>query len=205
VILFSEENLINMANAFDEFSIRRELEEGEELLYFTKPKTGVIWSTMHIIRILFGSFVILFAFLISLIAGMIDGIPILVVYVLSLFALIGVYMILESLLLDPLRRARTVYGLSPKRLIILHGLFKPKRSVIEKGSVESIQIAEGRNGYGSIYLFYQPSNGIAAAIPVEARTHILQSVPDAIAFFHLLERLKTEALIEKDNGLKPED
>ena len=135
--------------------IQRELDAGEQLLWAGMPKQGVILRGSDVFMIpfslLWGGFAIFWEAMALQIpsgkAGPVDiifplfGIP---------FVLAGLYMIFGRFFYDSKKRAKTFYGLTDQRAIIVSGLFSKGVKSLNVKTMSDVSLTEKENGYGTI-------------------------------------------------------
>jgi hypothetical protein len=135
--------------------IQKELDSGERLLWAGTPKQGVIFRGSDIFMVpfslLWGGFAIFWEIMVLQIpsekAGAVSivfplfGIP---------FVLIGLYLIFGRFIYDSKKRAKTFYGLTDQRAIIVSGLFSRGVKSLNLKTMSDVSLSEKANGYGSI-------------------------------------------------------
>jgi hypothetical protein len=135
--------------------IQRELDSGEKLLWSGRPKQGMVFrgSDVYMIpfSLLWGGFAIYWEIMALSIQheerGSVDvvfplfGIP---------FVLIGLYMIFGRFIHDSKKRAKTIYGLTDRRAIIVSGLFSKTVKSLNLRSLSDVSLAERSNRSGTI-------------------------------------------------------
>jgi hypothetical protein len=72
------------------------------------------------------------------------------------FVLVGIYMLAGRFFYDAYRRARTWYGISDRRAIIVSQVWSINEKSINPGAVEQIEVDRQANGIGSIYFGKRP-------------------------------------------------
>jgi hypothetical protein len=66
------------------------------------------------------------------------------------FCVVGAYMIFGRFFADARIRARTLYGLTPSRVVIVSGLFSSQIRSIPLGQLGELTVTEGRGGRGTL-------------------------------------------------------
>ena len=144
-----------MTNYDLEDELRSDLNPGEKLIWTGKPKTGIIFRSSDIFLIPFSLLWGGFAFFweTSVIATgapfffRLWGIP---------FVLVGLYITVGRFFLDAKKRANTVYGITPLRVIIKSGLLSKNVKSLNIRTLSDITITEKAGNSGTITL--GPSN-----------------------------------------------
>ena len=72
------------------------------------------------------------------------------------FVLTEIYMLVGRFFYDAYRRARTWYGLSDRRAIIVSQVWGINEKSVNPGAVEQIEVDRQANGIGSIYFGTRP-------------------------------------------------
>ncbi len=126
------------------------LEPGERVLWTGFPRQGIAFSSQDIFMIPFslmwGGFAIFWE------ATVFDsgkgpllfelwGVP---------FVLIGLYIIFGRFFADAATRARTIYALTDRRVLILGGLWKTSIRSLELAGMSEINLTESQNDRGTI-------------------------------------------------------
>lgn len=135
--------------------IQKELDSGEKLMWAGTPKQGTIFRGSDVFMIpfslLWGGFAIFWEIMALQIpsekAGAVSivfplfGIP---------FVLIGFYLIFGRFIFDSKKRAKTFYGLTDQRAIIISGLFSKSIKSLNLKTMSDVSFSEKTNGYGTI-------------------------------------------------------
>jgi hypothetical protein len=138
-----------------EMLIRNELDSGEKFIWAGRPKQGLLFRGSDIFMIpfslLWGGFAIVWEIMALAIpndeAGPVGlifpifGIP---------FVIVGMYMIFGRFVHDSKRRAKTFYGITDQRVIILSGLFSKKVKSLNIKTLTDISMNEKSDSSGSI-------------------------------------------------------
>jgi len=66
------------------------------------------------------------------------------------FVLIGLYLIFGRFLVDARQRAKTYYGVTNERILIISGLFHRKVKSLSLRNLSDLSLSEGSNGEGAI-------------------------------------------------------
>jgi hypothetical protein len=70
------------------------------------------------------------------------------------FVLIGLYIVIGRFFVDVAQRARTFYGLTDERMLIVSGVFSRSTKSLDLESLPELSLSEGRDGDGTITLGY---------------------------------------------------
>ena len=126
-----------------------ELAAGERLLWSGQPKQGVIFRTSEVFMtpfaLLWAGFAIFWEW--SVIQSnapaffMLWGVP---------FVLIGLYLVFGRFIVEAQQRARTLYGVTNERVLIVSGLFTRKIKSLALRTLSDLSLSESSNGEGSI-------------------------------------------------------
>lgn len=135
--------------------IQKEIDSGERLLWSGTPRQGTILRGTDVFMVpfslLWGGFAIFWEVMALQIptgkAGVVSivfplfGIP---------FVLLGLYMIFGRFIYDAKKRAKTFYGLTDQRAIIVSGLFNKSVKSLNLRTMTDVSLSENANGYGTI-------------------------------------------------------
>jgi hypothetical protein len=132
-----------------EQALQRELNSGEKLLWTGQPSLGLRLRPSDALMIPFslmwGGFAVFWEY--SVVQGgapaffMLWGIP---------FVAIGLYMIIGRFFVDAALRARTHYGLTDQRVLIIHGLFSREVKSLTLSGLTDISLQERNDRTGTI-------------------------------------------------------
>jgi hypothetical protein len=144
-------------------SIERELQRDERLLWKGRPRGGIRLrsSDAYLIpfSLIWGGFAIFWEFMAlfgtpkkeqAALVFPLFGVP---------FVLIGLYLIFGRFFVDARMRARTEYGLTNRRAIIVSGLFSRTVKSIDLRSTPEITLTEKADRSGTITFGAAPSYG----------------------------------------------
>jgi len=130
--------------------VRRELLPGEQLLWWGRPRQGLMLRPADALYIPFSLFWCGFAIFWE--ASVVKsgfwpfelwGIP---------FVLAGLYMVFGRFLTDARQRARTVYAITDQRVVVVAGLFRDVVTSLSLRSLADLGLFERRDGSGTIAL-----------------------------------------------------
>ncbi|KKM24457.1 hypothetical protein LCGC14_1604910 [marine sediment metagenome] len=155
--------------------IRPHLDAREELLWSGRPVQGIRLRGQDVFLIpfslLWGGFAIFWE---AMALGMFfaaaaadgNGAPSVVRIIFPLFGLpfvlIGLYLIIGRFFVDAKRRARTFWGVTKDRIIIVSGLFSQKVTSLNLSTVSDLSMTQKRDGSGSIT--FGPTHPMAAML-----------------------------------------
>ncbi len=107
------------------------------------------------------------------------------------FILVGLNMVLGRFFIDSMRRWRTYYAISNKRVIIVSTLFKPTTRSYFLNDLNSAKVVERRDGSGTIKLSWQDEFGIFAGENAWFFTgkDQLERIPKARTVYELLRQI----------------
>ena len=128
--------------------IKTQLSRGEKLLWSGQPRQGLLLRSADVIMIpfslLWGGFAIFWE-LGAIRTGdpffMLWGIP---------FVAIGLYMIAGRFLVDARQRAKTFYGVSNERILIVSGMLKQKVDSLNLRTLTNLSLSEEKDSEGTI-------------------------------------------------------
>ena len=135
--------------------VKKELDSGEKLLWAGTPKQGVVFRGSDVLMIpfslLWGGFAIFWEIMALSIPHKEAG-PVSIVFPLFgiPFVLAGLYMIFGRFIYDAKKRAKTVYGLSDQRAIIISGVFSRSIKSLNLKSLSDVSLTEKGDKSGTI-------------------------------------------------------
>jgi Bacterial PH domain len=140
-----------MTNYDLEEELRPNLSSGEKLIWTAKPKTGIVFRSSDIFMIPFSLIWAGFALFweTSAIASgapfffKLWGIP---------FVLVGLYITIGRFFVDAKKRANTIYGITPDRIIIKSGIFSKDVKSLNIRTLSDITINQKSDNSGTITL-----------------------------------------------------
>jgi len=140
-----------MTNFDIEKELRPNLSSDEKLLWTGKPKTGIVFrgSDAFLIpfSLLWGGFAIFWETYVILTDApfffKLWGIP---------FVLVGLYITVGRFFLDAKKRANTIYGITPDRIIIKTGIFSSEIKSLNIRTLSDITINQKADNTGTITL-----------------------------------------------------
>src|SRR6266576_4090674 len=142
--------------------IERELSSGERLLWSGQPRRGFRLRSSDAFVIPFSLLWCGFAIFWEtsvIIKGapfffMLWGIP---------FVLVGLYIVFGRFIVDAKTRARTFYGVTSERILIVSGLFSRQTKSMQLRTLSDISLTERNDGSGSIT--FVPQHPMAHRLP----------------------------------------
>jgi len=140
-----------MINFDLEQELRPNLSPGEKLLWTGKPKTGIVFRRSDLFLIpfslLWGGFALFWETTVITTGApwffKLWGIP---------FVLVGLYIIVGRFFLDAKKRANTIYGLTPDRIIIRSGIFYKDIKSLNIRTLSDITMNQKADNSGTIIL-----------------------------------------------------
>jgi len=142
-------------NSQTEPLLRGELDSNERLLWSGRPIQGIVFrgsdAFMIPFSLLWGGFAIFWEFMALSIPSKEAGLVGLIFPIFGIpFVLAGLYMIFGRFIVDAKKRAKTYYGLTDQRIIILSGLFGRKIKSLNIKTLSDISLTEKADGKGTI-------------------------------------------------------
>ncbi len=182
--------------------IQRELDPDEELLWAGRPKQGIVFRSGDIFfvpfSLLWGGFAIFWEIMAikAVPVGMKKGeLEVIIFPVFGIpFVAVGLYLIFGRFFVDAMRRKRTFYGLTNKRVIIVSGLFSKKVESLNIDGIRYISFTEKSNGYGTIAFGNKDalSSFYAGSAWPEARNDVpmFELIPNAKDVYYQIRNLQ---------------
>jgi hypothetical protein len=139
--------------------IKYELGSDETLLWAAQPKQGIVFRSSDIFLIpfslLWGGFAIFWEIMaLSVFFGAEERPPAGFAIIFPLwgipFVIVGLYMMFGRFLVDSKRRAKTFYGLTNQRIIVVSGLMSRKVKSMNLRTLSDISLTEKSDGTGTI-------------------------------------------------------
>ena len=131
--------------------IQQELEPREKLLWFGRPKQGVIFrgsdAFMIPFSLLWGGFAIFWE-----VTAATSGAPPFFLLFGGFFVFIGLYFIFGRFWGDSAQRKKTYYGITNERVLILSGLFQKQVKSLNLKTLSDVSVSEKASGQGTITL-----------------------------------------------------
>lgn len=131
------------------------LDPGEKLLWSGQPPSGIRFRAQDAFLIPFSlfwcGFVIFWEFMAARQASKAPG-PIGMIFPLwgLPFVLVGLYLVFGRFLADSYGRARTAYGVTSDRIVIVAGLFSQQIKSLQLRTLSDVSLAQRRDGSGTI-------------------------------------------------------
>jgi hypothetical protein len=131
--------------------VSSELTAGEALVWAGRPRTGIRLSGPDLFLIPFSLVWCGFAvFWEKSALGM--GAPDFFALFGLMFVVVGLYFVFGRFIADAIRRGKTFYGLTPRRAIIVSGIFNRQVKSVDLISLGEISVSERRDRSGTISL-----------------------------------------------------
>ena len=171
--------------------IELELEEGERLLWAGQPPQGVRFSLLDIALIPFslvwGGFAITWEVL-----AIVSGAPFFLALFGVPFVVVGLHLMVGRFFTDARERARTFYGVTDRRAIIVTNTPERRVQALDLEGQEGIGLRESSNGSGSIAfggpaLTPAPGGGWKASRPGKVLLPSFEKIADARAVYQILK------------------
>lgn len=141
-----------------EQKIQAELTGGERLLWSGMPQQGIQFRPADIFMVpfslLWGGFAVFWEY-----SAVSQGAPFFFMLWGIPFVLVGLYIIIVRFFADSYLRARTYYGVTDRRILILSGLVNREVKSLTLQTLNDISIKERQDGSGSIV--FGPTNPLS--------------------------------------------
>ena len=131
-----------------QLEISRWLESGESLIWAGVPKRGLVLRTADAFMIPFS--VIWCGFAIFWEATALTGAPLFFSLWGIPFVLVGVYLVVGRFVVDAKLRAKTYYGLTDRRVLIVSGLLSHTTSSLPLRTLQEVSVHERADRSGSV-------------------------------------------------------
>ena len=166
------------------------LESGERLIWSGRPGGGIRFRAHDLLLILFGLVwcAITLGSLWVTPTRPASGLGALFSI---LFLVVGFHLIIGRFFTDAWSRARTVYGLTDRRVVTLSGFFSRTLSSIFLQNLVELSLKEGRRSEGTIYLG-RPAPLVQWGEDYKT-TPALEFLPDAAQVYRLIQETKTKS------------
>jgi hypothetical protein len=138
-----------MTNYDIENELRQNLNSNEKFIWTGKPKSGIVFRGSDIFFIPF-SFLWFGMALFMTIGAFVSGAPLAFAFPSSLFVLVGLYISIGRFLVDAKKRAKTVYGITPERIIIKSGIFRTEVKSLYIRTLSNISLIQKSDNSGTI-------------------------------------------------------
>jgi hypothetical protein len=131
--------------------VSSELSTGEKLVWSGRPRTGIRFSGPDAFLIPFSLIWCGFAVFWEKTAVGIGAPDFFALFGL-MFVAVGLYFVFGRFIADAIRRGKTYYGLTPRRAIIVSGVFNRQVKSVDLASLVEITVSERRDRSGTISL-----------------------------------------------------
>ena len=175
---------------FPESTFTQWLDAGERLLWSGQPRSGIRLRAQDAFLIpfslLWGGFAIFWEVMALTATSKAPG-PVAVVFPLFglAFVFVGLYLIFGRFIVDARSRARTLYGVTSERIIIVSGLFSQQTKSLQLRTLTDLSLTECSDGSGTIT--FGPTHFMDSFFPVGSWPGRRRYAPPA---FDLIERAK---------------
>lgn len=144
--------------------LKPELGSGERLIWAGQPRQGFVLRASEIFMtpfsLMWGGFAFFWEWQVlnsdAPAFFALWGIP---------FVLVGIYMIVGRFIVEARQRARTYYGVTNERVLIVSGLLSRKIQSLNLRSLSDISLSERSNGYGAISFGGSPFSSMFGGFP----------------------------------------
>jgi hypothetical protein len=163
------------------------LEPGERLLWFGRPRRGLLLRSSDIFAIPFSLAWCGFAIMWEM-SALRRGQSAFAAVFGAVFAAIGLYTVVGRFIVDAAIRARTTYGLTNRRAIIQSGLLTRQLSSTFLANLADVTLTERSQGEGTIIL--------GRAVPIWNDRIVappsFEAIPDAARVYQLIQKTKAD-------------
>ena len=173
-----------------EGTLSQHLDPGERLLWSGQPRRGIRLRGQDVFlipfSILWGGFAIFWEYMAVTHAPKASG-PIGVAFPLFglPFVAVGLYFIFGRFFVDAYSRARTFYGVTSERIIIVSGLFSQQTKSLQLRTLSDVSLTQRSDGSGTIT--FGPTHMMNSFFPAGAWPGAGRYAPPS---FDLIERVK---------------
>ncbi|MBY5366822.1 PH domain-containing protein [Rhizobium leguminosarum] len=172
-------------------NINRDFMRGEKLLWSGRPAQGFFLTSRDRLLIpfslLWGGFANVLAF-----AAVIGDGPVSTKLWLSLFALMGLYIIAGRFFVDAAARARTEYMVTDRRVIIRRSRFFRNLYTSGHELLPSISLEEGTRGRGTIKFGVRSNRRMSGWTPALANEPQLLGIDNAQHVYSILQKARSD-------------
>ena len=140
-----------MTNYEIENELRSNLSTGEKLIWTGKPKTGIMFRSTDAFHIPFSLLWCGFAIFWESNAIKTDGDYFFMLWGIP-FVLVGLYITIGRFFIDAKKRANTIYGITPDRIIIKSGIFSSEITSLNIKTLTDITINQKSDNSGTLTL-----------------------------------------------------
>lgn len=171
-------------------ALKRRLDTGEALLWWGMPKRGILFRRRDLLLVpfslLWGGFAIFWESL-----ALTHGAPLFFALFGLPFVVIGLYFIGGRFVHDAWRRARTFYGVTPERVVIVSGDTVQSLSLrqLPETTLQEKSDGSGFLTFGSAAL---PFGGMANPWSGKPAVPTFEAIPDAGAVHDLIRRTQAQ-------------
>ncbi len=141
--------------------VSAELAAGESLVWSGRPRTGIRLTGTDAVAIPFSLLWCGFAVFWERSAAGMNAPPFFALWGL-MFVVVGLYFVFGRFIADAIRRGKTFYGLTPRRAIIVSGVFSRQVKSIELATLNTVTMSERGDRSGTISLGSPSGSGWGA-------------------------------------------
>jgi hypothetical protein len=138
-----------------EVEVNKQLEDGERLIWAGAPKQGVLLRASDAFMVPFSLLWCGFAIFWEVSVLAMGGPPFFALFG-AIFVLLGVYFVIGRFIVDSLLRAKTLYGLTNRRVIIISGVSSRTINSLTLRTLNDLSVTERSDGSGTV-LFGRPN------------------------------------------------
>ncbi len=182
----------------DSLALRHKLQpmlsDREELLWTGQPKQGLLLRPYDLFLIPF-SVIWSAGFLFGVGGALLSGAPFPFVFVFLFFGLVAFYITLGRFLMDTYSRAKTVYGITNRRIIVQNEGVGGKTHSYDLKTLSNLSLEHGRDGRGTVTIGNAPNGrlvlrgfgfpGMGSYLPPA-----LEMIPDAQQVYELIQDVR---------------
>jgi hypothetical protein len=171
------------------------LDAGEKIIWAGMPKRGIVFNPVDLMIVPFGLIWGGFAFYwVNTVLSM-DGGEIFALFGLP-FVFSALYIVVGRFIMDKLRRSRTYYAITPKRILIKSGLGSGNIRSVSYNDIPPLNLNEKLDRSGTLVLAAEhPSAGMIRGTGLPGSSKIapaLEMIPDVKKVYLLIYDLKNQ-------------
>ncbi len=134
--------------------IESELGSQEKLLWSGQPRQGIVFYSSDLFMIPFSIVWVCLSFpweLISL-STLKNGVGLIADHLFEIaFVIVGLYLLFGRFMVDSIRRKKTFYGVTDRKVIIVSGIFNRASEYYDLKTLSNLSFQEKTDGSGTIY------------------------------------------------------
>jgi hypothetical protein len=133
--------------------IKSEISSSEQLLWFGRPRQGLIFRSSDIwgipLTLLYLCFLAALSHHLWSTASE-EFIDLYIIVLAGVFIIFGLYLVIGRFFVDLLQRKKISYGITNERIVIVSGVFSQETNFVNLEGLAEIDIVEDSNGFGTI-------------------------------------------------------